>query len=54
MNIAQYRQAHDTPFGSGPIALLLGRCATTMAAHRLLTGTLPDLPRIPSRKSQWY
>jgi len=40
----QYRQAHGTPFGSGPLADLFGRRGDTLSSDDLLRGTLPDLP----------
>jgi hypothetical protein len=45
VNLAQYHQAHQTPFGSGPLANLLGRQGDTQCAQELLRGTLP--PEMP-------
>ncbi len=44
MNSEQYNQAHHTPFGSCPLAKLLGRNANTAAAQMLLQGILPSIP----------
>lgn len=43
MNIEQYHHAHRTPFGSGPLATLLGHHENTTAAQELLQGTIPSL-----------
>lgn len=46
INAKQYHQAHSTPFGSGPLAHLIGRKGNSPAAQTLLNGTLPrDLPQ---------
>jgi hypothetical protein len=45
MNTAQYHQAHDTPFGSGPLADMIGQRGDTSCCHELLCGTLP--PEMP-------
>ena len=45
MNTAQYHQAHDTPFGSGPLADMIGQRGDTPCCHELLCGTLP--PEMP-------
>jgi hypothetical protein len=42
INAAQYHQAHHTPFGSGPLADLIGRHGDTTSATELLKGHLPD------------
>jgi hypothetical protein len=42
-NIEQYHQAHITPFGSGPLAALIGRRGDTPALVDLLRGTIPEL-----------
>jgi hypothetical protein len=44
MNILQYNQAYDTPFGSGPLAQAIGRKGDTMAATQLLNGELSTPP----------
>jgi hypothetical protein len=44
VNAEQYHQAHDTPFGSGPLAETFGRRGDTPSSGELLRGTLPDLP----------
>jgi hypothetical protein len=44
MNIAQYHQAHETPFSSGPLADLVGRAADTPSADSLLSGELSSFP----------
>jgi hypothetical protein len=41
-NIQQYHQANGTPFGSGPLAHIIGRNGDTPAAKALLEGTLPS------------
>jgi len=42
----QYHQAHNTPFGSGPVADILGRRGDTTASANLLQGTIPEeLPK---------
>jgi hypothetical protein len=43
VNIEQYHQAHITPFGSGPLATLIGRRGDTPASVDLLRGTIPEL-----------
>jgi len=45
INAAQYHQAHTTPFGSGPLADMIGRRGDTPTSQDLLRGTLP--PEIP-------
>jgi hypothetical protein len=46
INARQYHQAHSTPFGSGPLADLVGRRGDTKQAHSLLQGQIPrGLPR---------
>ncbi len=42
INIQQYHQASATPFGSGPLADIIGRNGDTQAAKDLLNGTLPS------------
>jgi hypothetical protein len=42
MNIKQYHQAGATPFGSGPLAEIIGRNGDTPVAQALLAGTLPS------------
>lgn len=44
VNTEQYHQAHVTPFGSGPLADILGRRGDTPSSVDLLRGTIPDLP----------
>lgn len=44
VNTAQYHQAHNTPFGTGPVAELFGRRGDTTASVDLLRGRLPELP----------
>jgi len=41
VNLLQYNQAQHTPFGSGPLADLLGCTGETAAAQQLLQGQLP-------------
>ena len=41
MNRKQYNQAECTPFGSGPLATIIGRKADTPTASALLQGTIP-------------
>jgi hypothetical protein len=41
INIKQYNQAVTTPFGSGPLAEVIGRNGDTPTAKALLEGTLP-------------
>jgi hypothetical protein len=45
VKIAQYHQAHATPFGSGPLADMIGRRGDTPCSQELLCGTLP--PEMP-------
>ena len=46
INSMQYHQAHNTPFGSGPVADILGRRGDTTASADLLQGTIPEeLPK---------
>ena len=45
INSAQYHQAHTTPFGSGPLADMIGRRGDTPTSQELLRGTLP--PEMP-------
>jgi hypothetical protein len=42
INRKQYHQAHNTPFGSGPLAQQAGRQGDTTTALELLNGTLPS------------
>lgn len=42
LNRAQYHQAHGTPFGSGPVAGVLGRRGDTTNANSLLAGSVPQ------------
>ncbi len=42
VNARQYHQAHTTPFGSGLVARLVGRCGDTSTANALLQGTIPE------------
>lgn len=42
INSAQYHQAHYTPFGSGPLADMIGRKGDTPTSQDLLRGQLPD------------
>jgi hypothetical protein len=42
MNVCQYNQAQETPFGSGALADLIGRNGDKPAAKALLEGSLPD------------
>jgi hypothetical protein len=42
MNIKQYNQAQDTPFGSGVLADIIGHNGDTPAAKALLGGLLPE------------
>jgi hypothetical protein len=42
MNSAQYHQACPTPFGSGPLAVSMGRHGNTPTAKALLGGKLPN------------
>jgi len=44
MNIAQYHQAYQTPFGTGLLAEAIGRRADTDRAKPLISGTLEGLP----------
>jgi hypothetical protein len=44
INRKQYHQVHDTPFGSGPIAEVVGREGDTPKAALLISGTVPTLP----------
>jgi hypothetical protein len=44
LNIEQYHQAYQTPFGSGPLADAIGRQAETIQANSLLSGSLEHLP----------
>jgi hypothetical protein len=44
LNIEQYHQAYQTPFGSGPLADAMGRQAETIQASSLLSGSLEHLP----------
>jgi len=44
LNIAQYHQAYQTPFRSGPLADAIGRQADTIQANSLLSGSLQHLP----------
>jgi hypothetical protein len=43
INRQQYHQAHNTPFGSGPLADQVGRRGDTLLAQQLLQGVLPDI-----------
>jgi hypothetical protein len=43
INRQQYHQAHNTPFGSGPLADQIGRRGDTLLAQQLLQGVLPDI-----------
>jgi hypothetical protein len=36
---------HKTPFGSGPLATLLGRTGNTITAKRILSGNISNLPQ---------
>jgi hypothetical protein len=46
INSMQYHQAHNTPFGSGPVVDILGRRGDTTASDDLLRGTIPEeLPK---------
>jgi len=48
INKQQYHQAHDTPFGSGPVASAFGRQGDTLAASTVLGGYIPEsLQRAP-------
>jgi len=47
MNQEQYHQAHQTPFGSGPLAHLVGRAGDTAVAKSLILGQLP--PSLPNK-----
>jgi hypothetical protein len=42
LNVRQYNQAQETPFGSRALADLIGRNGDTPAAKALLEGSLPD------------
>lgn len=42
VNQQQYHQAHNTPFGSGPLANQIGRNGDTAAASNLINGILPS------------
>jgi hypothetical protein len=42
INIQQYHQAVNPPFGSGPLATLIGRNGDSPIAPSLLGGTLPE------------
>jgi len=44
MSKKQYHQAHKTPFGSGPLATLLGRTGNTITAKRILSGDIDNRP----------
>jgi hypothetical protein len=46
VNIAQYHQAHNTPFGSGTLAEKVGRSADTPIARDILQGIIPDIPTL--------
>jgi hypothetical protein len=43
-NTAQYHQAYNTHFGSGPLAVALGRQGTTSTAQALLQGDKTSIP----------
>ena len=42
INTTQYHQAHATPFGSGPLAELIGHKGDTVTSADLLRGRLPN------------
>ncbi len=46
LNLQQYHQAYHTPFGSGPLANLIGRNGFSPASQALLNGKLP--PTLPN------
>jgi hypothetical protein len=51
MNQMQYYQAHDTPFGSGPLAEAIGSQGGTPAADALLKGDyVPAINLLPETK----
>ncbi len=45
INKAQYHQAHETPFGSGPVAEAFGRRGDTELADSVLNGNVPPTLR---------
>lgn len=48
LNKEQYHQAHDTPFGLGPLADAFGRRGNTAQAAEVLQGTVPfTLQQVP-------
>jgi hypothetical protein len=52
MNQLQYNQAHDTPFGSGPLAEAMGPLGDTTAAEALLKGNyVPATNLLPETKT---
>jgi len=44
VNHQQYHQAYDTPFGSGPLADIVGHAGDTELANQILKGNIPPLP----------
>jgi hypothetical protein len=41
MNL-QYHQAHETPFGSGPLVQVVGKTGSTTGARDILQGIVPS------------